>query len=70
MFSIGTECEVVAGVHCGAIVRLRERAGMTEDGAQQWRADCAGSRPIYVREDQVRPLADRFRALTRTAEER
>lgn len=49
-FEPGQEVEVVAGVHRGAVVRLRGR-----DADRGWLADCAGSRPIFVREDHLCP---------------
>lgn len=55
------EAEIVDGIHKGVIVRLRERAEVSELGIQMWRADWPGVRPIIVREDFLRPLAKEHR---------
>lgn len=50
----GVEAEIIDGIHRVAIVRVRERAEVSEIGVQMWRVDWVGVRPLLVREDFMR----------------
>lgn len=55
----GDEREIIDGIHKGAVVRIRERAEVSEVGVQMWRVDWSGVRPLVVRADFLGPRRER-----------